>query len=132
MSDHQPLVPASVRLPEITVKAVLLSIILAAVLAAANAYLGLFAGMITAPVHKGVINDAGVPFTGHTEYLAQTTHTSHVVMLLAGGGLRLDVGDLAARPRPSAGLFAADADPVPRVAGGGVPRSRGPGLEGAA
>ena len=45
MSDHQPLVPASVRLPEITVKAVLLSIILAAVLAAANAYLGLFAGM---------------------------------------------------------------------------------------
>ncbi len=45
MNDPQPLIPAYVRLPEITVKAVLLSIVLAAVLAAANAYLGLFAGM---------------------------------------------------------------------------------------
>lgn len=45
MNDSRPLVPATVRLPEITVKAVLLSIVLAAVLAAANAYLGLFAGM---------------------------------------------------------------------------------------
>ncbi|MBS0182992.1 MAG: oligopeptide transporter, OPT family [Nitrospira sp.] len=45
MKDPQPLVPATVRLPEITVKAVVLSVILAAVLAAANAYLGLFAGM---------------------------------------------------------------------------------------
>jgi len=45
MKDDQPVVPATVTLPEITVKAVVLSIILAAVLAAANAYLGLFAGM---------------------------------------------------------------------------------------
>lgn len=45
MKDDQPVVPAAVRLPEITVKAVVLSVILAAVLAAANAYLGLFAGM---------------------------------------------------------------------------------------
>ncbi len=45
MKDSQPLVPATVRLPEITVKAVVLSVILAAILAAANAYLGLFAGM---------------------------------------------------------------------------------------
>ena len=45
MNDPQPLVPATVTLPEITVKAVLLSVILAAILAAANAYLGLFAGM---------------------------------------------------------------------------------------
>ena len=45
MKDSQPLVPASITLPEITVKAVALSVILAAVLAAANAYLGLFAGM---------------------------------------------------------------------------------------
>ena len=45
MKDSQPLVPAAVTLPEITVKAVVLSVILAAVLAAANAYLGLFAGM---------------------------------------------------------------------------------------
>ena len=43
--DDQPVVPPTVTLPEITVKAVVLSVILAAVLAAANAYLGLFAGM---------------------------------------------------------------------------------------
>ena len=44
-NDHRPVIPDSVRLPEITVKAIVLSIVLAAVLAAANAYLGLFAGM---------------------------------------------------------------------------------------
>ncbi len=32
---------------------------------------GVFDAMVTAPVHKGVINDAGVPFLGHTEYLAE-------------------------------------------------------------
>ena len=45
MKESQPLIPATVTLPEITVKAVILSVILAAILAAANAYLGLFAGM---------------------------------------------------------------------------------------
>lgn len=50
---------------------------------------GLFSAMVTAPVHKGVINDAGVAFTGHTEYLAERTHTPRVVMMLAGGGLRV-------------------------------------------
>lgn len=45
MQDEQPVVPATVTLPEITMKAVVLSVILAAILAAANAYLGLFAGM---------------------------------------------------------------------------------------
>jgi len=48
-----------------------------------------FAAMVTAPVHKGVINDAGTPFTGHTEYLAWLTSTPRVVMMLAGGGLRV-------------------------------------------
>ena len=48
-----------------------------------------FAAMVTAPVHKGVINDAGIPFTGHTEYLARLTATPRVVMMLAGGGLRV-------------------------------------------
>lgn len=47
---------------------------------------GEFAGMVTAPVHKGVINDAGLPFTGHTEYLAEKTGTRRVVMMLAGTG----------------------------------------------
>jgi 4-hydroxythreonine-4-phosphate dehydrogenase len=45
--------------------------------------------MVTGPVHKGVINDAGVAFTGHTEYLAELTGTPQVVMLLAGGGMRV-------------------------------------------
>ena len=45
---------------------------------------GEFAAMVTAPVHKGVINDAGVPFSGHTEYLAEKTATPLVVMMLAG------------------------------------------------
>ena len=45
---------------------------------------GEFAAMVTAPVHKGVINQAGVHFTGHTEYLAERTGTPLVVMMLAG------------------------------------------------
>ena len=50
---------------------------------------GEFDAMVTAPVHKGAINDAGFPFTGHTEYLADRTGTAHVVMMLVGGGLRV-------------------------------------------
>ncbi len=50
---------------------------------------GTFDAMVTAPVHKGIINDAGIPFTGHTEFLAERTHTPQVVMMLAGGGLRV-------------------------------------------
>ena len=41
-----------------------------------------FDAIVTAPVHKGVINDAGIVFTGHTEYLAERTKTKHVVMML--------------------------------------------------
>lgn len=44
---------------------------------------GTFAAMVTAPIHKGVINDAGIPFTGHTEYLADRTHAEPVMMLVA-------------------------------------------------
>ena len=50
---------------------------------------GEFDAMVTAPLQKSVINDAGVPFSGHTEYLAQRTQTEHVVMMLVGGGLRV-------------------------------------------
>lgn len=50
---------------------------------------GEFAAMTTAPVHKGIINDAGIPFTGHTEYLAERTHAARPVMLLAADGLRV-------------------------------------------
>lgn len=50
---------------------------------------GEFSGMVTAPVHKGIINDAGIAFTGHTEFLAEQTGTELVVMMLVGGGMRV-------------------------------------------
>jgi 4-hydroxythreonine-4-phosphate dehydrogenase len=43
---------------------------------------GEFDAMVTAPVQKSLINSAGIPFTGHTEYLAQRCNTQHVVMML--------------------------------------------------
>ena len=65
---------------------------------------GEFGGMVTAPVHKGIINDAGIPFTGHTEFLAEQTNTKQVVMMLAGGGLRVALATthLALREVPDA------------------------------
>lgn len=51
---------------------------------------GQFDALVTAPVHKGILNDAGIAFTGHTEYLAQRTH-SKVVMMLVGGGMRVSL-----------------------------------------
>jgi 4-hydroxythreonine-4-phosphate dehydrogenase len=50
---------------------------------------GEFGAIATAPVHKAVINEAGVPFSGHTEYLAAATGAPWVVMMLVGGGLRV-------------------------------------------
>jgi 4-hydroxythreonine-4-phosphate dehydrogenase len=54
---------------------------------------GEFEAMVTAPVQKSAINDAGIPFTGHTEFLAQRTGAAAVVMLLVGaapwGSLRV-------------------------------------------
>jgi 4-hydroxythreonine-4-phosphate dehydrogenase len=50
---------------------------------------GEFDAIVTAPVHKGVINDAGISFTGHTEYLAQRTHSARAVMMLTTGELRV-------------------------------------------
>ena len=50
---------------------------------------GEFCGMVTAPVHKGIINDVGIAFTGHTEFLAEQTGTPSVVMMLVGGGMRV-------------------------------------------
>ncbi|HNR10675.1 MAG TPA: 4-hydroxythreonine-4-phosphate dehydrogenase PdxA [Nitrosomonas europaea] len=44
--------------------------------------------MVTAPVHKGIISESGIPFSGHTEYLSKLTN-SHAVMMLAGGGMRV-------------------------------------------
>jgi 4-hydroxythreonine-4-phosphate dehydrogenase len=54
-----------------------------------GALAGEFDAIVTAPVHKGVINDAGVAFTGHTEYLAERTHSPRAVMMLTTGELRV-------------------------------------------
>lgn len=50
---------------------------------------GRFDAMVTAPLDKGVINDAGIPFSGHTEYLAARCGTAQVVMLLVADRLRV-------------------------------------------
>ncbi|MFN3595143.1 MAG: 4-hydroxythreonine-4-phosphate dehydrogenase PdxA [Thiobacillaceae bacterium] len=52
--------------------------------AVAGCLAGEFAGLVTGPVHKGVINAAGHAFSGHTEYLAELTDTPRVVMMLVG------------------------------------------------
>jgi 4-hydroxythreonine-4-phosphate dehydrogenase len=57
--------------------------------AISGALSGEFSGLVTAPVHKSVINDAGVAFTGHTEYLAEHTGSALPVMLLAAPGMRV-------------------------------------------
>jgi len=50
---------------------------------------GEFDALVTAPVHKGVINDAGIAFTGHTEYLQRRTGSARAVMMLTSGALRV-------------------------------------------
>jgi len=50
---------------------------------------GEFDALVTAPVHKSVINDAGIAFTGHTEFLAEQTQTKQVVMMLTADNLRV-------------------------------------------
>lgn len=50
---------------------------------------GEYDAMVTAPVQKSIINDAGIAFTGHTEFLAEKAGAEHVVMMLVGGGLRV-------------------------------------------
>jgi 4-hydroxythreonine-4-phosphate dehydrogenase len=55
---------------------------------------GEYDAMVTAPVHKGVINEAGIPFTGHTEFLAELTKTRQVVMMLVGGGMRVALASI--------------------------------------
>jgi 4-hydroxythreonine-4-phosphate dehydrogenase len=48
-----------------------------------------YSGIVTAPLQKSVINDAGIPFTGHTEFLAELTATPRPVMMLVAGDLRV-------------------------------------------
>ncbi|MFT4937910.1 MAG: 4-hydroxythreonine-4-phosphate dehydrogenase [Paraglaciecola sp.] len=51
--------------------------------------LGEFDAVVTGPVHKGIINNAGISFSGHTEYFAHQSNTNDVVMMLATEGLRV-------------------------------------------
>jgi len=51
--------------------------------AVAGCQSGEFSALITGPMHKGIINEAGIHFTGHTEYLAELTQTKKVVMMLS-------------------------------------------------
>jgi 4-hydroxythreonine-4-phosphate dehydrogenase len=63
---------------------------------------GWFEAVVTAPLQKSTINDAGVPFSGHTEYFAEQTGTAQVVMMLAGqpqGGMAAD-GQAVGRTAP--------------------------------
>jgi 4-hydroxythreonine-4-phosphate dehydrogenase len=70
-----------------------------------------FDAIVTAPLQKSTINDAGVPFTGHTEYLAEKTGTPQVVMMLSGGAgphplrVALATTHLALRDVPDAITF---------------------------
>ena len=57
--------------------------------AVARCRAGRFDAMVTAPVQKSSINDAGIPFRGHTEYLAGSGGGVHAVMLLVAGRLRV-------------------------------------------
>ena len=50
---------------------------------------GEFAALVTGPVHKGVINEAGIPFTGHTEFFEERSHSPKVVMMLATEAMRV-------------------------------------------
>lgn len=57
--------------------------------AAAGCLSGEFDGMVTGPVHKGIINDAGIAFVGHTEFLQRMVGSDSVVMMLVSGQLRV-------------------------------------------
>lgn len=72
---------------------------------------GYLQALVTAPVQKSVINDAGIPFSGHTEFLAQATGTARVVMMLATSSLRVA---LATTHLPLAAVPAAITRPLLR------------------
>jgi len=57
--------------------------------AANDCMAGKYAAIVTAPVQKSVLNDAGIPFSGHTEYFAEKTGTSLPVMMLVANELRV-------------------------------------------
>ena len=77
--------------------------------AVAGCLAGEFAALVTAPVHKGILNDAGIAFTGHTEFLAGQSGTKQVVMMLACPGLRVALATTHLPLAQVAGAITADA-----------------------
>ncbi|MEH6347494.1 MAG: 4-hydroxythreonine-4-phosphate dehydrogenase PdxA [Bermanella sp.] len=81
---------------------------------------GIYDAMVTAPVHKGIINEAGIKFSGHTEFLEEYTHSKQVVMMLATEGLMValvtthlplkDVSDAITKERLSQVINVLDQD----------------------
>jgi len=69
---------------------------------------GQFAGLVTAPLQKSVINDAGIAFTGHTEFLAELTGAALPVMLLVAGDLRVALASTHLPLRDVADYLTAD------------------------
>ena len=58
---------------------------------------GEFSALVTGPVHKGIINDAGMSFSGHTEFFAQRSGCERVVMMLATEELRVALASINVR-----------------------------------
>ena len=65
-------------------------------------------GLVTGPVQKSIINDAGIIFTGHTEYLAALTHSKTVVMMLATQSMRVALATTHLPLRDVAGVITRD------------------------
>ena len=65
-------------------------------------------GLVTGPVQKSIINDAGIIFTGHTEYLAALTHSKTVVMMLATDSMRVALATTHLPLRDVAGVITRD------------------------
>ncbi len=67
----------------------------------------MFDGMVTAPVHKGIIIDWLISFTGHTDFLAEMSH-SQVVMMLVGGNMRVTLATTHLPLKEVAASFSAE------------------------
>lgn len=84
---HVPLAkPANLGQLNVANSHYVLETIKSAALACLN---GQYQAMVTCPIHKGIINDAGIAFSGHTEYLAEITDTPKVVMMLLNQVMRV-------------------------------------------
>jgi len=68
---------------------------------------GRYSALVTAPLHKAIINDAGIPFSGHTEFLAECCGAPLPVMLLAAGELRIALATTHLPLREVAGAITA-------------------------